>query len=203
MTSYDMASNICHALSPGRHRGAARGDDDVDDNADDDFEEIVADLVAGKNLTFGEGDEQRQAKAVERVSQGGSLSTRISRTGGVGSSRISRTGGVGGEGEGGAVGGAGGEGEGESGGQSKWGGTPVTAATIACFPRFSRAAGSKLTHLILSDNFLSESMMALLCTALRSMMTVTSLELERCGLGASGTPVGPVKKCLFLRFSQF
>jgi len=164
-------------------------------------------LVAGKNLTFGEGDEERQAKAVERVSQGGSRSSRISRTQDSSrSSRVSRTQDRIGDVEGGEVGGAGGEGEGagESGDQSKWGGTPVTAAAIACFPRFSRAAaGYNLTRLILSDNFLSESMMALLCTALRSMMTVTSLELERCGLGASGTPVGPATNCIFLRSFQF
>ena len=77
-------------------------------------------------------------------------------------------------------------------GESKWGGTSVSAATIAHLPRFYRAAGSKLTHLILSDSFRGDNddQMALLTTALQSMMTVTFLEMERCDIGSSGSPAG-------------
>jgi hypothetical protein len=196
------------ALRLGRCRGAKAGAADVaDDNPDDDFLEIVEQLVAGDDLRFGKDNEERSEQERLRAAKKETAMTRKVREG---HSSV----GVGGGGGGGGDGSEGGDTihndmaqdvkdhymyhtgtqleKAERGGESKGGGTPVSGATISCLPRFYRAAGSQLTHLILSDSFrgASDDQMALLTTCLATMMTVTTLELERCQVGASGSPAG-------------
>jgi hypothetical protein len=135
----------------GRHRGTkTEEDDEADDNPDDDFLEIVEQLVAGVDLSFGMDDEERleqerlkdekKKTAMMRTVSGHASQRHLQVDEDAGRRSMSPE--VDSDVKSHYMYHAGKASEWAGhGGESKWGGTPVSGATIAKFPRFYRAAG--------------------------------------------------------------
>lgn len=179
----------------GRSQSIKVTDDDVDADPDDDFLEIVEQLVAGEDLSFGKDQEERQeaekVKAEKKKERAGRLPRGELRNLSLGNDEHDwKQNELRNSPDSGATATVTNDKDNDK--YKGSGVSAVTSTTIAYFPRFYRASGSKLTHLILSDSFpgSSDKAMSLLTTSLQAMLTVTHLELERCGIGSSGAPSG-------------